>query len=87
MYGDYSIRMSLATNGFIVTYSDPSIIEKNREEDSRYQDPDVSVVYKSAEEMAAGVATLVPMLAQAMEKDTDYDSAISDAIASEESSE
>ena len=85
MYGNYSIRMSIASNGFIVTYSDPSIIEKNREEDSKYTDPDVSVVYKTEEEMAEGVAKLVPLLAAAMQKDSDYDAAISEAISADTS--
>lgn len=76
----YHIRIEMAANGFVVTYTDPGLYEKNRKSKDTYIDSDVRVVFESEEALATGISRLAPKLASAMAKENNFDKGIADAL-------
>lgn len=79
MNDSYRISIRAATNGFIVTYSDPEVVKQNRTS-NKYKDPDVSVIFKDVDSMTEGIAKLAPLMGAALEKDMDFDQGLVDAL-------
>ena len=75
-----SIRISSAANGYIVEARDPEVVAKNSEKDSCWQDPYVSIICKTADELAAVVTKLLPVLAMDADEDSEMESAFEQAI-------
>lgn len=59
-----SIRIEPAANGYVVTYDDPDIRDRNRKSDGPWEDPEVMVVAESEESVATILAKLLPELKQ-----------------------
>jgi predicted RNA polymerase sigma factor len=81
---DMSINIRMAENGVILRYDDPKIESANREEDSKYEDPTVELVFKDAKEAMPEVQRVLKMLMGPDSADEDeFDSAFDEAMEDE----
>jgi len=81
---DTSITIRMAANGVILRYDDPKIEAKNREEDSKYEDSSVELVFKDAKEAMPEVQRVLKMLlGPDRADDAEFDSAFDEAMKDE----
>lgn len=73
------LRIELADNGFVLSYTDPSLQEANRRSDN-WVDPERRRVYETSEAL---VADLAPLMAKMSPKPTTPDDVYADAIREE----
>lgn len=81
---DVSINIRMAENGVILRYDDPEIQDKNREEDSKYEDPTVELVFQDTEEAMPEVQRVLKLLMGPDRSDSEsFDSAFEEATDNE----
>lgn len=80
---DTSLNIRMAENGVIIRYDDPKIMEKNREEDSKYEDPTVELVFKDAKEAMPEVQRILKTLMGEDTSDDEFESAFNEASSDE----
>jgi len=59
---DDRVEIRFAENGFVLRYADPEIVEKNRESEEGYEDPDVEQVFNDYDSLMEGVGRVVSMI-------------------------
>lgn len=80
---DNSLRIQAAENGIILRYDDPKIVAKNREEDSKYEDPEVQLVFKNAKEAMPEAQRILRTLMGENTSDDEFASAFDEAMTDE----
>lgn len=80
---DMDINIRKAENGIIVRYDDPDIRAKNREDDDKWEDPNVELVFKDMKEAMPAVQRLLRKLSGEESPDDDYESAFNEAADNE----
>lgn len=80
---DMGINIRKAENGIIVRYDDPDIRDKNREDDAKWEDPNVELVFKDMKEAMPAVQRLLRKLSGEESPDDDYESAFNEAANNE----
>ena len=78
---DISIRM--AENGVIVRYDDPAVREKNRQDDEKWEDPTVEMVFKTMKEAMPEVQKILRKLSGESTSDDEYNAAFDEASSDE----
>lgn len=56
------IVVRVADNGFVLEYDDPKIVERNRNDEGEFQDPEVSKVYPDSDSLMRGVQAAVSVV-------------------------
>lgn len=80
---DNSLRIEVADNGIILEYDDPKIVAKNREEDSKYENAEVRLVFKDAKEAMPEAQRILRTLMGSESSDDEYESAFDEAMKDE----
>lgn len=75
------IRLEPVVNGYLVRYDSPEVVERNRQKDSNWTDPEVTVVFEDEEKLFAGLKVLLPKVKDAKDKNDDFDGGLADALA------
>ncbi|TFZ81328.1 hypothetical protein [Candidatus Macondimonas diazotrophica] len=75
MYGEGTVKLKRAANGFVVCFSDPEIVESNKKKD-KYEDPEVDMVFT---EMPKLIKFLQDNLEKLLQED-EYDTAFMKAL-------
>jgi len=80
---DMDINIRMAENGIIVRYDDPKIREKNRQDDDKWEDPNVELVFKTMKEAMPEVQRLLRKLSGDETSDDEFESAFNEASSDE----
>lgn len=80
---DNSLRIRVAENGIILRYEDQKKVAKNREEDSKYEDPEVELVFKNAKEAMPEAQRILRTLMGENTSDDEFASAFDEAMTDE----
>ena len=81
---DMDLNIRLADNGgVILKYDDPKVRESNREEDSKFEDPTVELVFKDMKEAMPEVQRVLRKLSGDETSDDEFSSAFDEAASDE----
>lgn len=58
-------RVEVADNGFVIRYDDPEVMQKNRDSDDKWEDPERTAVFKTVDEMKEGLNSVVETVTKA----------------------
>jgi len=77
-----AIRLSVAQNGFVLTYDDPTIAKENMESKGAYKDPERVKVYTEFDTLLADVPGIMTAMKDHMESDSGKEEDFSSALSS-----
>lgn len=79
---DDRVTINMADNGYVLEYSDPKIVERNRNSDEGFEDPEVSKVYPDVKSLMAGVKAAMSVVTGEDMSDSrdDFDEAFTEAM-------
>ena len=79
---DDRITIKMADNGYVLEYSDPKIVERNRKSDEGFEDPEVNKVYPDAKSLLAGVKAAISVVTGEDMSDSrdDFEEAFTEAM-------
>jgi len=79
---DNSLRIEVAENGVILSYDDPKIVAKNREEE-KYENPEVRMVFKDAKEAMPEAQRILRTLMGTEDSGDEFGAAFDEAMKDE----
>lgn len=80
---DCCLRINRAVNGYVVSYDDPEIRRRNRNnnDDTPWEDPEKSLVFSDKDTLVEGIASLVDALPEPENTvSTEYEAAFKEAV-------
>ena len=79
---DYRVRIQVSSNGFMIEYDDPDIQKRNRESESKWQDPSRNVVATTPQKATRVLSKLLPLLQEKIDdpQPTDFETALAEAM-------
>lgn len=80
---DTTLRIEVAENGIILEYDDPKIVAKNREDDSKYENAEVRLVFKDTKEAMPEAQRILKTLMGAEDSGDEFGSAFDEAMTDE----